>query len=102
MCPIRSKEAFVLTGFRSDGPTPTNYDTSPLNERISICISCAIGIGLSIIIAISDVCTALFRATVGPTHQRVIEKETKTIYLQCSENTYVAYSQSVCSVLKVN
>ena len=21
-CPIRSKEAFVLTGFRSDGPTP--------------------------------------------------------------------------------
>ena len=22
MCPIRSKEAFVLTGFRSDGPTP--------------------------------------------------------------------------------
>ena len=23
MCPIRSKEAFVLTGFRSDGPTQT-------------------------------------------------------------------------------
>jgi len=23
MCPIRSKEAFVLTGFRADGPTPS-------------------------------------------------------------------------------
>jgi len=23
MCPVRSKEAFVLTGFRPDGPTPS-------------------------------------------------------------------------------
>jgi len=31
MCPIRSKEAFVLTGFRSDGPTPA---AEPLRLRL--------------------------------------------------------------------
>ena len=32
-CPIRSKEAFVLTGFRSDGPTPPGRPKPELGSR---------------------------------------------------------------------
>ena len=35
MCPIRSKEAFVLTGFRSDGPTP-EHQLTVLARRVSL------------------------------------------------------------------